>query len=83
MRKRKLMLLVATMFVLSALKYALGQDDANLVGWDPSSFGYADPTQDILAIMICAPILGSFFGLIRVLTQRPLGNGRSIIQLGL
>lgn len=63
MNKRWLLFAAALPF-MAALKYAFGQDES-AISWDPIL--QEDPTQDVAAVMVAAPILGVIFGAFRLL----------------
>ncbi|HEY6250790.1 MAG TPA: hypothetical protein VI685_12585 [Candidatus Angelobacter sp.] len=69
---RKSLLFAGALFLLVAIKFALGQNDNGIVGWDPADIdaAYDDPAEWIFSVMMCAPIFGAVIGAIRVLTQR-------------
>jgi hypothetical protein len=68
MKTRKMLLFVSVLFLLFALKYALGQEEGGSIGWDTEVD--QDPLDCVLALMIAAPIVGSVLGAIRVLSLR-------------
>jgi len=68
MTTRKVFLLAGMLFLLIAVKFALGQDESGSIGWDADT--YQDPLDCVLALMMAAPILGSVFGAIRILNTR-------------
>ena len=68
MTTRKVFLLAGMLFLLIAVKFALGQDESGSIGWDADA--YQDPLDCVLALMMAAPILGSVFGAIRIFNTR-------------
>jgi hypothetical protein len=59
------------LFFKSALKHAFGPDEPT-IGWDPVL--QDDPTRDVAAVMLAAPILGAICGgflLLRTSSARP------------
>lgn len=60
----RLLLFAMVLFFMAALKHAFGQD-ATSIGWDPGL--QDDPTQDVAAVMLAAPILGAICGVFRLL----------------
>lgn len=66
---RKSLLFACALFFLVAVKFALGQIDNDVAGWDIDA-GYDDPSEWIFSVMMCAPILGAVIGALRVLAQR-------------
>lgn len=66
MTAKRILFFACVLFLLLALKHAFGQD--NVVGWEPEA--YQDPLNDIFGLMLGAPILGSVFGVLRVLAGR-------------
>ena len=73
--KRNLFLFLVGLFLIMAFKYAFGQDDASGVSWDPVTVH--NPMDDILAVMIFAPIVGFAIGILRVLT---LSSARPVLE---
>jgi len=73
-RKSKTLVLAGALFLLLTVKYALGQIDNDVVGWDPT---YDDPSEWIFSMMTAAPILGAVIGAIRVFAQR---SARPIVE---
>jgi|GEM_PF-4713232 len=67
--KRKLLLFAIALLVLIGLKYAFGQGDET-ISWTPYTLQDADPIQDVLAVMIAAPLLGTVFAAFRILARR-------------
>jgi hypothetical protein len=63
------------LLLVIGVKHALGQDESP-IGWDLEN----DPTQDVAAVMIAAPILGAVQGALRLLTANAF---RPFITLGL
>ena len=74
MKPRNLLWFAAILFLLMALKYAFGQDE-DAVGFSPVD--YEDPAESIFGLMAAAPILGTVFGMLRILLQR---SARPILQ---
>jgi hypothetical protein len=72
---RKLTLFAGVMFLLIALKCALGQDGGASVEWDPQA--YADPQDGIFALMMASPALGAVLGAIRV---RLIRSARPVLE---
>lgn len=70
--RRETLLFASLVFLLIALKYALGQDDGG-IAWNVD----ADPLDDVLSAMIGAPVLGAIFGAIRVMMRR---SGRPVLE---
>lgn len=68
MTNGKLMLLSGMLFLLMALKFALGQNGSDMVGWDPQP--YQDPLDCVFGVMIGAPVLGTVFGALRIVANR-------------
>jgi hypothetical protein len=78
MTKRWLLVFAMALLLATASKHASGQDES-AVGWN--AFEEDDPTEDIAAVMIAAPVLGTILGALRVRktnTSRPI-----IVSLGL
>ncbi len=65
--KRKILLFVAVLIVMLLVKYALGQEGPARIEW---ADGTSDPTDDILSLMLLAPLAGAGFAMIRALSQR-------------
>ena len=65
--KRKILLFVAVLILMLAVKYALGQDGLAGTDWAP---GTSDPTDDILSIMLLAPLAGVGCAIVRALSHR-------------
>jgi hypothetical protein len=67
--KRKLLLFLAVLIVLLAVKYALGQSDVYSINWDQEGCidcsNSLDGSQDLAAFLLCAPLLGVGFALVR------------------
>jgi hypothetical protein len=51
---KRLLLFAMVLFFMAALQHAFGQDEP-MIGWDPGL--QDDPTQDVAAVMLAAPIL--------------------------
>ncbi len=64
---KRMLLAIGVFLLFLGLRFALGQDE--IVGWSDFE-SYEDPTESIYAVMICAPVLGSIFGVLRVLSQK-------------
>ncbi|MBZ5522789.1 MAG: hypothetical protein LAP21_11175 [Acidobacteriia bacterium] len=64
---RKLLWSMGALFVLVALRYALGQDDTG-VGWDPPM--QEDPGAYIVTVMTLSPIVGTMIAMFRIASQR-------------
>ena len=64
---RKVLLFAGALFLLFALKYALGQEN-DVSGWDSET--YEDPAESIFGLMMAAPLFGMVIGAVRVLVQR-------------
>jgi len=75
MRHKNLLFFAGALFLIMALRYALGQDEDAIVGWELMT--YEDPAESILGLMAAAPIVGALFGIIRVFSQR---SARPILQ---
>ena len=75
MKHKNLLFFGAALFLIMALRYALGQDGADAIGWEPKA--YEDPAESIFGLMAAAPILGAVFGIMRVFSQR---SARPILQ---
>ena len=73
--KRNLLLFLVGFFFVAALKYAFGQEDVSGVSWDPVTVH--NPMDDVLAVMIFAPIVGFAIGIVRVLT---LSSARPVLE---
>ena len=74
---KKSLLFLGALFLLVAIKYAVGQTDGDAVGWDPMYEEYSDPAEWIFSIMMASPILGAVIGAVRVLAQR---SARPVVQ---
>ncbi|HEY6306393.1 MAG TPA: hypothetical protein VI488_08075 [Candidatus Angelobacter sp.] len=60
---KRLLLFVTKLFLAAAMKHAFGQGGA-ATSLDPV---WEDPTQDVAAVMVAAPIGGAIFGAFRLL----------------
>jgi hypothetical protein len=65
--KRKILLFVAVLIVMLLVKYALGQEGPARIEWAP---GVSDPMDDILSLLLLAPVAGVGFAIIRAWSQR-------------
>src|SRR5436309_2656996 len=66
--KRNHLLFLAALFLVTALKYAFAQEDMSGIGWEPTMV--YNPMNDVLRVMVWAPIVGLAIGFLRVLMQR-------------
>lgn len=78
MNKRLALLFCGFMLVMAA-RLAFGQDVDNGITWDAVA---EDPIQDIARVMVAAPILGLFFGMIRILRTQSSRPALSYLRLG-
>lgn len=70
--KKRWLLFATVLLSMAALKYACAQDESAM-NWDP--VWQDDPIQDVVAVMVAAPILGVMFGAFRLLrthSSRPV-----------
>ena len=65
---KKSLLFAGAFFLMLALKYALGQDEGDVTGFD--QIVYEDPAESIFSLMMAAPLIGAVIGAIRVLALR-------------
>ena len=54
--KRNHLLFLAALFLVTALKYAFAQEDMSGIGWEPTMV--YNPMNDVLRVMVWAPIVG-------------------------
>jgi hypothetical protein len=62
---RKMLLLAGVLIFILGMKYAFGQAVETAINWDPVL--QEDPVQDVVAVMVAAPVLGAIFGAFRML----------------
>lgn len=66
---KRWLFLAMSLFLMMAVKHTFAHafaqgEDASTVGWDLDD----DPTHDVAVAMIAAPILGTIFGALRLLS---------------